>query len=181
MNKLNKFYILFLGVVVVIASCKKADTPNDENEHEAINKMELTLTGGGNSLSFIAEDPDGDGGNPPSRIDTLKLQRGVTYSGSLQLYNIASTTVKNLTPKIIEQGKSHEVFYLPNVLNFTVIKNDRDANNFPLGFQTTWNVPNAGLGSVTIKLMHKTAIKGPNDAPTVGHSDLEITMPVKIQ
>jgi hypothetical protein len=33
---------------------------------------------------------------------------------------------------------------------------------------------------VLIKLMHKTGIKGPADSPDLGHSDLQLVMPLKL-
>jgi len=47
--------------IILLAGCSKnVSNPNDENEHEAINKIELVFAEtGGASTSFIMEDPDG--------------------------------------------------------------------------------------------------------------------------
>ena len=95
--------------------------------------------------------------------------------------NISNGVIKDLNTKIQEQGTSHEFYYLSEGLNMSITKKDKDANGYPLGFLTDWSINTAGEGKLTIKLMHKTLIKGPNDSPEKGHSDIEIIFPVKIQ
>ncbi len=69
--KVGVIYAVFM--MLMVGCSKDVSNPNDENEHEAINKIELVFAEtGGATTSFIMEDPDGDGGNPPSRIDTIK-------------------------------------------------------------------------------------------------------------
>jgi hypothetical protein len=179
----SKVYVYFLLGVFWMAGCKKASSPNNENEHAAINGVELIFTQDGNLVgAFIAEDPDGDGGAPPSRIDTIKLPLSVKpYQAQIIVKNISNGVVKELNAKIQEQGTSHEFYYLSEGLNMSINKKDKDANGYPLGFLTDWQTNTAGDGNVIIKLMHKTLIKGPNDSPTKGHSDIEIIFPVKIQ
>lgn len=168
--------------VALFASCKKASNPNDENEHEAINKVELVFSRPGSaSVTFLMEDPDGDGGNPPTRIDTVKLTANLSYTLDVRIKNIASGRETDLTPSIVTQGKAHELFFIPSGVNLTVVKNDRDASGYPIGLNSTWTVGGAGTGSILLKLMHKSGIKGPNDAPTLGHADLQVAVPCRIQ
>ena len=167
--------------VALFASCKKASNPNDENEHEAINKVELVFSRpGAASVTFLVEDPDGDGGNPPTRIDTVKLTANLAYTLDVRIKNIVAGKETDLTPSIVTQGKAHELFFIPAGVNVTVVKNDRDAIGYPLGLNSTWTVGTPGSGSILLKLMHKSGIKGPNDAPTVGHTDLQIALPCRI-
>lgn len=173
----------FLGITSLLwVGCKKADNPNNETEHESINKVELTFRQGATTAGvFVVEDADGDGGNPPSRIDTIRLNPSQAYTVDTKVFTISAGTTRDITPTILAQGTVHEFYYLPTGVSLTIAKTDRDANNFPLGLASTWTSGGAGSGSVQIKLMHKPLLKGPNDAPTVGHSDIEIAMPVKIQ
>jgi hypothetical protein len=173
---------LTCAIVLHLNACKKASTPNDENEHEAINKIELVMSSGGVVTgTFIVEDVDGDGGNPPSRIDTIKLAPGKTYTASISFKNIVGTVVKDLTTTIKAQGNAHEVFYLPTGISVVVTKTDTDAVGRPLGLNSTWQTSATGTGIVLIKLMHKPFSKGMNDGPDVGHSDISIYVPLKIQ
>jgi hypothetical protein len=170
-----------MALAVLSTSCKKASNPNDENEHEAINKVELAFSRqGAAAATFVMEDPDGDGGNPPSRIDTIRLSAGLTYTLDVRIKNIVSGQEKDLTPMIAAQGKAHELYFIPSGVGVTVVKNDRDASGYPVGLNSTWTVAGPGTGSILLKLMHKTGIKGPNDAPTVGHSDLQVVIPCRI-
>jgi hypothetical protein len=173
--------LLLLGTMAGLPACKKASNPNDENEHEAINKVELTFSRLGAAVAtFVMEDPDGDGGNPPSRIDTIRLAANQTYTLDVRIKNIVAGKETDITPTIVAQGKAHEMYFLPTGLNLTVTKNDRDASGYPVGLNSTWAVGAAASGSVMVKLMHKSGIKGPNDAPTVGHSDLQVVVPARV-
>jgi hypothetical protein len=181
MSSIKKAVALALLISMGVA-CKKPSNANDENEHEAINKVVLTFSrSGAANLVFMAEDPDGDGGLPPSRIDTIRLATGQTYSTEIRFINIVNGVEKDLTPTIVAQGRSHEVFYIPAALQLTVTKTDRDLSGFPIGVSSTWQTGPAAIGSVLVKLMHKTGIKGPSDSPNVGHSDLQLSMPLRIQ
>ncbi|MCX8019832.1 MAG: hypothetical protein N2747_04995 [Chitinophagaceae bacterium] len=178
MRGVTLYFLLFLFFAV---SCKKTSRPNNENEHEAINKVEFVFYQNGNLYrKFILEDPDGDGGAPPTRIDSIILQRASNYTAELFIKNISGGVEKDITALIRQQGTSHEFFYIPSGVNVTITKNDKDANNFPLGLNTTWTTGPAGQGSLLLKLMHKTGIKGPNDSPDKGHADIQINIPLKI-
>lgn len=177
-------YLLALLLMggLIFSGCKKASNPNDETEHESINKLELTFRQGATVAGvFVVEDADGDGGNPPSRIDTIRLAASQSYTVDTKVFTISAGATRDITPTILAQGTVHEFFYLPASVTVTVTKTDQDSKGFPLGLATTWSAGGAGVGSVLIKLMHKPLLKGPNDAPTVGHSDIEIAMPIKIQ
>jgi len=170
-----------LAMAVLSTACKKASNPNDENEHEAINKVELAFSRqGAAGATFVMEDPDGDGGNPPSRIDTIRLSAGQVYTLDVRIKNIVAGQEKDITPTIAAQGRAHEFYFIPSGVNVAVVKNDRDASGYPVGLNSTWTVGGTGTGSILLKLMHKTGIKGPNDAPTVGHSDLQVVIPCRI-
>jgi hypothetical protein len=179
MKKLLLVVLVFAGLV----SCKKTATPADENEHESVNKIEFTFNTTGSAASvFVMEDPDGDGGNPPSRIDTIKLNAGATYTLDVKTYNIVNGVQKDITSVITSQSSSHELFFIPTGVTLTITKNDKDRNNYPVGLNSTWVVGSAATGSLRFKVMHKPAgLKGPNDAPTVGHSDIDLNIPIKLQ
>lgn len=176
------FLFFFLVVAVGCSSCKKTSVPNNETEHNAINGVELIFKQGSTVVAtVVAEDPDGDGGNPPTRIDPIDLKAGQTYAASIVIKNISNGVVRDVTSEIQLQGKEHEFFFIPGGVNLTVTKTDKDANGFPLGIQTSWTTASAGTGTVMVKLMHKPLIKGPNDDPAKGHSDVQIIFPVRVQ
>ena len=60
--KVGIIYAVFM--MLMVGCSKDVSKPNDENEHEAINKIELVFAEtSGATTSFVIEDPDGDGGN----------------------------------------------------------------------------------------------------------------------
>jgi hypothetical protein len=181
---MSRQLVVSLCIVAMAASlsCKKTGTPQDEAEHEAINGIDLVFKVGGSTVATItAEDPDGDGGNPPTRIDRITLQPGQTYTTEVVLRNIINGTSKVVTSSVTSQAVHHEFFYLPSGVAVNITKTDKDSNGYPLGINATWTTTTSGSGTLLFKLMHKPRIKGPNDDPSKGHSDVSISFPMTIQ
>jgi hypothetical protein len=179
--KKTRIMLASFGVLTMMSCKKDVAKPNDESEHEAINSVTLSFSdNSGTTRTFKLEDPDGDGGNPPTRIDNITLQANKTYNLQVTLQNISGGTTKDITATVQSQSKNHEFFFLPAGVAVTINKTDRDANNYPIGLASTWITTTTGNGTVRIKLMHKPFIKGPNDAPTIGHSDLDVNLPLII-
>lgn len=181
MKQLTQF-ILALSFVGGIFSCKKASDPHDENEHEAINKVEFTfMKAGVMHGTYIVEDPDGDGGNPPTRIDTIRLQPGQSYTLSIKIKNLVGSTEKDLTPEVVAQGTAHEIFLTASGVALNINRTDKDSKGYPLGLASTWTTGPSGLGTLLVKLQHKPDVKGPADPPTLGATDLQLNVPIKVQ
>lgn len=176
--------VLVLSVVLLfsVISCKKASMAKNETEHEAINKIEMVFKEGNTIVAtIVAEDPDGDGGNPPSRIDAISLQQNKTYDVDVKFFNSINGNTKEVTASIQQQAKEHELYFILSGLNFPIEKKDLDVNGFPLGLKSQWKTSNqSGQGSVLFKLMHKPLVKGPNDDPSKGHSDIAISFPISV-
>jgi hypothetical protein len=182
MKQVKEIIIGTLFLFCLIGCSKNVDKPNDENEHESINKIELLFSESGSTTkTFVIEDADGDGGKPPSRIDTIFAQPNKQYTVAVKLYNITNGVAKDVSSMIQTQGASHEFYFIPNGINVVIQKTDKDKNGYPIGFQSNWQFSTAGTGSILLKLMHKTALKGPNDGPNVGHSDIQISIPTIIK
>jgi hypothetical protein len=97
--RINFLLLLMIGL---IGCTKDVSKPNDENEHEAINKLELNFSEpNGVVKSFVVEDADGDGGNPPSRIDTILVKSGKQYSVTVKLYNNTNNVIKDVSSRKI--------------------------------------------------------------------------------
>lgn len=175
-------YISVLAFTSINFSCQKASDPQDENEHEAINKIEFSfMQAGVVTGNFIVEDPDGDGGNPPSRIDTIRLQPGQTYTMNIKIKNLVGTTENDLTPEVVAQGTAHEIFLTASGVPLNINRTDKDAKGYPLGLASSWTTGPAGIGMLLVKLQHKPDVKGPADPPTLGATDLQLNVPIKVQ
>jgi hypothetical protein len=176
-------YLVFVGLFITgISACKKVENPNDEAEHETITTLSLIFKFNEAVVeSFVFDDPDGSGGNPPVTIDSIKLEANKKYDVSVLLTNKTKNPPSDVTPAIIRLATSHEMFYLPEGVNITINRLDTDRLGFPLGLESTWesNQPDQE-GQIRIKLMHKPIVKGPNDSPNLGHSDIDVTMPLVI-
>ena len=178
----SRLFALLFILSLASTSCKKTETPKDEAEHEAINAVDLVFKMGGATVAtFTAEDPDGDGGNPPSRIDRITLQPGQTFTTEVVLRNIVNGNSKVVTGSVTSQAVHHEFFYLPSGVAVNITKTDKDSNGYPLGLNANWVTATSGTGTLLFKLMHKPRIKGPNDDPSKGHSDVSISFPLSIQ
>jgi hypothetical protein len=182
MKKIKLGAICTAFIILLVGCSKNVSNPNDENEHEAINKIELVFAEtGGATKSFVIEDPDGDGGNPPSRIDTIKINSNKQYNVTVKVYNIASGVIKEVSSTILDEATSHEFYFIPSGVSVSIQKTDKDKNGNPIGLLSSWQTASAGTGSILFKLMHKTALKGPNDGPNVGHSDIQLNLPIVIK
>jgi hypothetical protein len=184
MNKnMNKF-VTIIALLIIVSSCKKTSNPNNEFEHEAITTLQLIFKNQQSMVvdTFEFDDPDGDGGSAPVKVDTIKINHDTVYQVQIVLLNKTKNPVKNVTPVIVEQGTSHELYFLPIGLNLQIDRTDKDAAGFPLGLQSLWQTNQPGQqGSVRIKLMHKPLVKGPNDSPSKGHADVDVYMPVTVK
>ena len=181
-----KKYIIGMWCValsVSAISCKKASMANNESEHQAINRIEMLFKQGGTTVStIVAEDPDGDGGNPPSRIDNINLDINKIYDVEVKFFNISNGVTKDLSSTILQQAKQHEVYFIISGLTLPVEKKDKDDNGFPIGLISQWKTGNAvGKGTVLLKLMHKPLVKGANDDPNKGHSDIAINYTLNVK
>jgi hypothetical protein len=172
--------ILSILLITMLYACKDTENANNENEHEAITTLELQFSKNGiPSDTFYYDDPDGDGGNAPIKIDTLVLDTQTTYTLKIRLLNKTKNPVSDVTPTIAEQGTAHELFMIPTSGVVNIIRTDKDAAGFPLGLSSIWVTGNiSSVSSVRFKLMHKPVIKGPNDTPDKGHSDIDVTLPL---
>jgi hypothetical protein len=181
MKRMQVWMLAALSTVIVLGSCKKTSSPNNENEHEAITTVNMVFKQNGNTVfTYVFDDPDGDGGNPPARKDVIALGTNQTYDVELTLLNKTKNPVSDVTPTIRNQATSHEMFYLFTGITPTVQKLDTDANGFPLGLRTRWITTTAGNGTMRLKLMHKPLIKGPTDSPDKGHSDIDVSFDVRV-
>ena len=174
-------YLLSLLIVFIVWSCDKAASPNNEQEHEAITSLALIFTNNSFIDTVWFDDPDGDGGNPPVLLDTIKLSDSTNYQLAIRLFNKTKNPVQEITEVIRQQGRAHEFYFLPNQLNLAINKVDRDNNGFPLGLSSTWQTFQADTGIVRVKLMHKPIVKGPQDGPEKGHSDADVNFPIIVQ
>jgi hypothetical protein len=103
--------MVLLLVAVSFASlatgCKEETTSPTEEDEDPITRITLRLTDStstGTVITAAAVDADGPGGNLPT-VDTLRLQPGKVYLGTILLRNDAKN--KDITEEIEEEDDEH--------------------------------------------------------------------------
>lgn len=186
----NGFQIVFTRFVfactllMMFTGClDKVRKPKPETEHEAITTLGLVFSTAVEVVDTVwFDDPDGVGGLPPQRWDSIQLQTNKAYNVQVLLLNKTKTPAQDIAPIILNQGFAHEFFFLPQGMDVQIEKTDRDGLGFPLGFLSKWTSGNNNQpGTMRVKLMHKPSVKGPNDSPNLGHSDVDVVFQTSIK
>lgn len=179
--------LVIILIVATISACKKDPDPVVKppplfNDSEIITTVKITLKdSAGISSDIVASfnDADGPGGNSPSPTDTIRLQSGKTYYGTLLLLNTTASPTDTISNEVYEERNDHIFFYKPDGAAVTIAVTDFDDNNLPLGLKSRWRTGQTGTGTVKIILKHQPDQKNGTEAP--GETDIDVTFPVKIQ
>jgi hypothetical protein len=172
-----------LVFTILLAACSKnSSNPAEDTDHAAITTVVLLFKQAGvTKFEYGFDDPDGIGGNPPTRFDKIVLDKGQTYKVEMVLQNKTGGSPKDMTANIRSAGKYHEFFYLPQGFSINITKDDKDELGFPLGMQTTWvSSATPSTGVLRFTLQHLVVKKSVNQ-PTDGHSDIAIDFPIEIK
>ena len=178
---------LLLIVAVVFGmtnACRPINEPTNTAEEVLPNEVTLTLTSPqGNATAVWRSATDVKG--TATRIDTLVLAAGRTYTGRITAVNNAKTPTVDLTAEYKKEANEHQFFYTvtgdaQNRVTFTIT--DKDGNNLPLGLEFTVATTSGGAarGTLNVVLGHYDDVKkmGTNRSP---ESDMDINFPVVIR
>jgi hypothetical protein len=181
--------LMGIGVTgVLFSSCSKDDDNKEENEEEVITTMlvKLTPASGGATLQFKYDDPDGPGGNAPTK-EMITLAANKSYNVELLLLNKTVNPVDTVSEEVEEEGEAHRFYIAPTAgSNITVSGLDTDANNMPVGLNSTWTTTAAATGKVKITLRHYGG-NPPGKAladlvnSTKSSTDMEVEFDTKVQ
>lgn len=178
MKHVHLFAVILLSGLV-ITSCKKKDDHSDEEENITTMRVILTPVSGGTPQTFTWKDVDGPGGNAPV-IDQINLAPTFAYQCTLQFLDESKSPAEDKTGEIVAEADDHQVYFEPTG-NLTVNNLNNDGRGLPLGTSSAWLSGAAGTGSIKITLKHKPGQKASGDPVTKGETDIEVTMPVRIQ
>ncbi|MCS6917640.1 MAG: hypothetical protein RMK52_06905 [Chitinophagales bacterium] len=184
MNKTVFSWLLLLATAVFFQACRDEDPPLPENEPELVTTVELQFTNTADpsdQVTALFSDPDGIGGNPPVRFDTIRLGAGKTYHCQVTLSDASKNPPHDLTHEVEEEADDHQFYYLPSGVEVVITYEDVDSKGRPLGLHTLWQCGAASSGTVTVILKHKPGLKGDNDPPTVGDTDMELAFRTELQ
>ena len=172
---------------VMITSCKKP-TPVEPNAEEVITTMKLTFVpvGGGATLTYQFDDPDGPGGTIPTK-DEIVLAPSRSYNVTVQILNKTATPAEDITTEIQAESDAHRFYYEPSTTsNINISGLDNDGNGVPLGITGTWSTGNGSTGTLKITLRHYPGtppgkeISDPVNS-SKSNSDIEVEFNTKIQ
>lgn len=197
-----------------LTSCEKdeTETPEEEHDHEVITDVHLVFTNANDStevLEFSAQDPDGEGIQELTVLDTISLDTNKTYILTFEIMNtleddhhdhdhkMASGEGEDIGAEIAEEADEHQIFFSftndafsnpmgdGNIDNASdaINYNDEDSNGNPLGLNTTWTTGNAAVsnGNFSVRLQHQPGVKTATSTATDGDTDFEIDFVLNIQ
>jgi hypothetical protein len=178
--------LVLVTAAVLLNACKK-DKPGEGNDEEVITTMNLRFTpvGGGATLNYTFDDPDGPGGAAPTK-SVIALNPSVTYNVQLTLLNKTVTPVEDITTEVEAEADAHRFYYEPSTSSAITIQNlNNDANGIALGTTSQWRTGTTGLGTIKITLRHyggnppNKAANDPVNSPK-SDSDIEVTFDTAI-
>jgi hypothetical protein len=188
-------------LLATAAACGSDDPPDDPGE--VITTVILTFEPlASNPISFEADDPDGDGGDPPV-IDPIVIAPG-SYTLSLRFQNRLEDPAEEITDEIRDEADEHQVFFTGTAVDGPAANNpgaplahaynDADADGNPIGLANTITAT-AGTGQLVVTLRHlppvsgnKVKVAGLADQVKAGglgaiggDTDASVTFPVTVQ
>jgi len=178
--KLKYISLLPLLLFLIGASCKKEkDQPKLPppllNSPELITGMVINFVDSSNAMNKASaefKDPDGPGGNPPSRFDTIRLESGKTYFATILVLDETKNPVDTVSKEIENEKDNHQFFFTHVGTNMSTVYLDLDSKGLPLGLSTKWRTTVAGNGTSKVVLKHQVGAK--NGSEATGETDIEV-------
>jgi hypothetical protein len=178
---LNCMMVIILLSVFSVCCSKEDDEMG--NEEELITTLRLTLreTGTATVKVFEFKDPDGTGGNPPTKFDPIMLSPSKNYTCTIDVLNESVTPAVDITAEIIAESDDHQFYFEPAGVNINVLNLDTDTQGLPLGVSSTWNTGAASNGTLKVTLKHKPGTKAIGDLVSKGETDIEVNFTAQVQ
>ncbi|WP_046755767.1 hypothetical protein [Kordia jejudonensis] len=174
--KFSILTILAITSLLFTACSSDDDAPAPVNEEEVITTVTVSLTNGGNTITLVSRDLDGDGPNDPVFTISGNLAASTTYLGSVVLLNETETPAENITTEVTEEDLEHQLFYtVGGNLDLTTSNFNLDSAGNILGttFQLTTGA--ASTGSFTVTLRHEPTKPNTGLADAGGETDVSAT------
>ncbi len=181
------FYILLCSLIIV-SSCKKPEDDHDhDHENEFITTVKLIVVNTNDSTdahtaSWKQTNPDGT--TPPdTSLANLNLKTNSTYSLSAYFLDETKSPAEDITQEIQAEATSHGVFYIPDAVlgtSLTVVRNDVDANNLPVGLKAILTTGTASVNAfMNVILRHQPSGKDGTISPGSTDADTKFRVVVK--
>lgn len=172
------------GLFFTILSCKDKEIDAEE-ENEIITTIKLNFTANGTTQTFLFTDPDGDGGNAPTKFENISLKTNTTYTLTIELLDESKTPSENITQEVATESDEHLFVYTPTPASLlTYTYGDKDARNFPIGLTGSVKTGAVGSGKLKVQLRHQPPINGKDvkdGTSTPGSDDVNLDFNIAIQ
>jgi predicted component of type VI protein secretion system len=187
-NTIQRFpSLLLVSALLLVAFTATGCDSTEPDDHgagdeELITRIQLTLTAP-QSPQVVAEatDPDGDGAN--LTIGTLVLKAGVTYSGTIGVFD--DVNGENVGAEIDEEADEHQFFFIPGgqaASRLSIAATDSDSNGLPVGLTFTLATTPGGAGQASLRVILSHFDDDPKDGVSQSdETDIDVTFPVTIQ
>lgn len=176
--------LITLVSIALLAGCSEdSHGPDDHGEQEVINRVEFeTLEVNSTTrVTYVWEDADGPGGNNPNRIDTIKLDSSVSYTGTIRMYNTTVDPRIDVTAEIVARKDEHQFFFTVSGGVLTISPGDIDSRGLPVGLTTVIAPAKKGAGELTIELSHYDDPADKDGTTRSDETDVSVTFPVVVR
>jgi hypothetical protein len=148
-------------ILAVLAAC--GDEGGAQNSQEVITTVILKFTpASGSAIEAKFDDPDGDGGNPPT-VDPIALAAG-SYGLTVRFQNGFESPPEEITDEVRDEQNFHLVLFTGDAPLMQTYK-DMDDNGLPVGLSSDVTA-SAGSGKLIVTLRHM-----PPELPPVKAAD----------
>lgn len=183
-----KKYLPILFAALLFTSCKKDEEIEPTDDNELITRVELKFTdvAANTSLTYTFQDKDGDPKTAPEKFDKIVLNKGVTYTVSVGVYDDTKSPVADITEEIAEESDVHLFVYktTPAALLTTTIL-DKDKNGLPIGLSASvLTQSTAGTGKLNLLLKHQPELNGvkvKTGQEAGGSTDIDLLFDVEVK
>ncbi|WP_025763187.1 hypothetical protein [Dyadobacter tibetensis] len=184
MKKLNLFrFGILLASASLFYQCKDSSEdlkPDEENELITTVKLNFKDETAGTLKTFVFQDKDGEGGNAPTRFDTIRLAANTSYSLSMEFLDESKNPVDDITEEILEKGDEHLIVITPTPTSaLTYAYTDKDEKGLPIGLKGTATTKAAAMGKLKVQLRHQAGTK--DGTATPGNDDVHLDFVLDIQ
>ncbi len=191
--KINTLILFLLALCLVTFSSCDDDAPEEFNDEEFINKIELIFSPvDGNPVVVTAIDADGEGPGDLVYSDSIRLLPNTSYELFVSFEN--SISGEDITEEVEEEGEEHMLFYAftldlfssplgnGNIDNRADPLNyiDEDASGIEIGLITSWITGEAGSGSFELVLKHQPGVKTATSGAQDGETDISVSWGIVI-
>jgi hypothetical protein len=183
-----KKYLPILITILFLMACKKDEDIHPTDDNELITRVELKFTdlNAKSTLTFTFQDKDGDPKTAPEKFDKIVLNKGVTYSVSVGVYDDTKSPVEDIAEEISEESDVHLFVYktTPATL-FTTTILDKDKNGLPIGLSSSiLTQSTVGTGKLNLLLKHQPDLNGirvKTGQEAGGSTDIDLTFDVEVK